>query len=126
MPNHAAVTDHSGKSGSGMYDCAVLHRCASTDGDRPVVATKHCARPHGGLWSKGDIADDHCIRVDIRLRVDGGNEVPESVDGHGLTLRHGATGEAYSSLRPDLSHRNGRHRVGPGIRRPTPAEPKQS
>src|SRR5580704_279191 len=88
MADHASVADDGGESWPGVDDRSVLYGCPGPDGDGSEVAAQHRGRPNGRLGPDGDVADDHRLGVDVRVGVDGGDEVSESVDGHRVTLRH--------------------------------------
>ena len=92
VADHATVADDGGEPGAGVDDRAVLYGGPGSDGDGPVVAPQDRVGPHGRLGADGDVADDHGVGVDVRLGVDGGDEVFESVDGHGPTLWHARIG----------------------------------
>ena len=109
VPDHASVADHRREPGAGMDDRPVLHRGAGADGDRAVVAAEHGARPDRRLRSDGHITDDHGVRMDVGLGVDGGDEISELVDGHRPTLRQ--PGERQPTGRPTRGAPGARYRL---------------
>ena len=109
-----------GKARAGMDHRSVLDRAAGTDGDGPVVASQDGVGPHRRLGPEGHVADHDGVGVDVRLGVDGGDQVPELVDGHRTTLWHalgggqGGLGRQASSARRGPGTVRVRVDTGPG------------
>ncbi len=100
VANDAIVTNDRGALGCGVQHTVVLHAGASSDGDVPLVAAQHRARPHGAVRADVNIADDDRVGVHKGVGMDVGNEVAEGINGHDVRvpIRHDVKRSAVQQI----------------------------
>ena len=84
MPDVAVLFDQDIPARKRVQYAVVLNVGARLDGQPTDVSAQARPRPHEATRADDDVADQHCVGMNVRRRINDGPDTFEFVAGHGL------------------------------------------